>query len=209
MKSKDSKFVLLPILVIAIGFTVALLANQVIGAWAFVPLAIVYWTSIFLIVKPTKESLAAIFTHRTHQPKYAVLAFVPVLFGIVSFVWGTRYISGVVLILLWIVFALVNPVAEELFWRGYLLDHLRWKPAAKILFSSALFLLSHMMWGVFSITIRSTIMILPLAVMGLVWGYVYHKTKSLKWCIIAHSLVDVMNLSVWVFLNIYIPPVLQ
>jgi len=104
----------------------------------------------------------------------------------------------------------INSITEELFWRGYLLDKLDWKPVIKILFSTILFLLSHIfMWGVFSITIRSYIMIMPLLLMGIIWGYVYYKTKSLKWCIVAHFFVDIMNLSVWVFLNIYIPPVIQ
>jgi len=124
-------------------------------------------------------------------------------------VWGIQYINNIFLIVLWILFAIVNPIAEEMFWRSYLLDNLSWKPAIKIIFSSLLFLLSHMMWGVFSVTIRSYIMIMPLLIMGIAWGYVYHKTKSLKWCIIAHFFVDIMNLSVWVFLNIYIPPVIK
>ncbi|MGF7143335.1 hypothetical protein HNQ56_001758 [Anaerotaenia torta] len=209
MEKKHIKIILLSIAIIAIGFIVAVTANHIIGEWAFIPLAIVYWASIFIVVKPTKKKLTEIFRYPLKSSRYVLLAFVPVLFCIVSFAWGIQYISGVVLILLWILFAIVNPIAEEMFWRGYLLDNLSWKPAIKILFSSALFLLSHMMWGVFSITIRSYIMIMPLLIMGITWGYVYHKTKNLKWCIIAHFFVDIMNLSIWVFLNIYIPPVIQ
>lgn len=166
------------------------------------------WTSIFIIVKPTKIKWTALLITPCVKIKYVLLSFVPALFGIVSFVWGIQYIRGFSLIILWIAFAVINPIAEELFWRSYLLDKLTWSPMMKILFSTVLFLLSHMMWGVFSVTIRSYIMILPLIIMGLIWGYVYHKTKSLKWCIIAHCLVDILNLSVWVFLNIYIPPVI-
>lgn len=209
MNKTNTKIVSLSLLLIAIGFIVAVIFNQLIGEWAFIPLALVYWAAIFIIVKPTKKQLSSLFSAPRTSTKYVLLAMVPALFGIVSFAWGIQYIRGLGLILLWILFALINPIAEELFWRGYLLDNLTWKPSAKILFSTALFLASHMMWGVFSVTIRSYIMILPLIVMGLVWGYVYHKTKSLKWCILAHGLVDILNLSVWVFLNIYIPPVIQ
>ncbi len=210
MGKSNAKIILLSFLIIAIGFITAVIANHIIGEWAFIPLAIVYWVSIFIAVKPTKKKLTEIFRCSSEKKfKYILVAFIPVLFCIVSFVWGIQYISGIVLIVLWILFAVVNPVAEELFWRAYLIDNLSWKPAIKILFSSALFLLSHMMWGVFSVTIRSYIMIMPLLIMGITWGYVYYKTKSLKWCIIAHFFVDIMNLSVWVFLNIYIPPVIQ
>lgn len=208
MKNNNIKTVLLAFILITIGFTVAVVANHFIGEWAFIPLAIVYWTTIFIIVKPTKKKWTALLVSPHNSLKYILLSLVPALFGIVSFAWGIQYISGFSLIILWLVFALVNPIAEELFWRSYLLDKLTWNPVMKILFSTVLFLLSHMMWGVFSITIRSYIMIMPLVIMGLIWGYVYHKTKSLKWCIIAHCLVDILNLSVWVFLNIYIPPVI-
>lgn len=33
---------------------------------------------------------------------------------------------------------------------------------------------------------------------GVIWGMVYHKTGSLRHCIIAHGIVDMLNLSVWV-----------
>lgn len=209
MEKNNTKIILLPIVIIAIGFIVAVIANHIIGEWAFIPLSIVYWSSIFIVVKPTKKTLTKIFRYPVKSPKYIFIAFIPVLLCIVSFVWGVQYINNVFLIVLWILFAIVNPIAEELFWRAYLFDNLSWKPATKIIFSSLLFLLSHMMWGVFSVTIRSYIMIMPLLIMGIAWGYVYHKTKSLKWCIIAHFFVDIMNLSVWVFLNIYIPPVIK
>lgn len=209
MEKSNTKIILLPIVIIVIGFVVAVIANHIIGEWAFIPLSIVYWSLIFIVVKPTKNKLTEIFKYSHINLKYILIAFIPVLLCIVSFVWGIQYINNVFLIVLWILFAIVNPIAEEMFWRAYLLDNLGWKPAIKIIFSSLLFLLSHMMWGVFSVTIRSYIMIMPLLIMGIAWGYVYHKTKSLKWCIIAHFFVDIMNLSVWVFLNIYIPPVIK
>ena len=208
MERKYTKIVLLPFIIIIIGLAVAVTANYIIGAWAFIPLALVYWTSIFIVIKPTKKKMVEKFAYPPKHFRYILLAFIPVSFCIVSFVWGVQYISGISLIIMWVLFAIINSVAEEMFWRGYLLDNLKWKPTAKILFSTFLFLLSHLTWGVFSVTIRSHIMILPMLVMGIAWGYAYHKTKSLKWCIIAHFFVDILSLSVWVFLNIYIPPVI-
>lgn len=210
MRKSNTKPVFSPFIIIAMGFVVAITASGFIQEWAFIPLAVVYWGAIFAITKPNKIKLNDIFMSPAKDIKYAFLAFVPVLFCVISFVWGIKYINNIVLIILWILFAIVNSVAEELFWRGYLFDELDWKPIIKILFSTVLFLLSHiLMWGVFSVTIRSYIMIMPLLLMGVIWGYVYYKTKNLKWCIISHFFVDIMNLSVWVFLNIYIPPVIQ
>ena len=209
MTKTNAKIVLSSLLIITIAFIMAAVATSIIGAWAFIPLSIVYWACIFSVVRPSKDKLVNIFTTPTENSKFALLAFVPVLFCIVSFVWGIRYINGLLLITLWVLFAVFNSVAEELFWRGYLLDNLSWNPALKILLSTLLFSLSHMAWGVFSITIRSPVMIMTLLIMGITWGYVYHKTKVLKWCIIAHFIVNIMILTVWVFLNIYIPPVIQ
>jgi membrane protease YdiL (CAAX protease family) len=77
----------------------------------------------------------------------------------------------------------------------------------KIVFTTAMFSISHpLMWGVFSIMNRSSIMIFPLLLMGLIWGFVYWKTRSIKYTAIAHFFVDIFNCSVWVFLNIYLPP---
>jgi len=210
MGKSNLKIALLPIIIIAIGSSIAIIANRIIQEWAFVPLSVIYWIAIFIITKPTRRKLAEILFNPAKSLKYIFIAFIPVLFCIISFVWGIQYINGVLLIVLWVLFAIINPIAEELFWRAYLFDNLDWKPTLKILFSSILFLLSHfLMWGVFSVTIRSYIMIMPLLIMGLTWGYVYYKTGNLKWCIVAHFFVDIMNLSVWVFLNIYIPPVIK
>ena len=182
MGKRNIKAIWSPFVIIGIGFSVSFIANSFIGAWAFIPLALIYWTAIFVIVKPNMEKVTKLFKYPPNHARYILLTFVPTLFCIISFAWGIQYINGSILIILWIVFAIVNSTAEEMFWRGYLLDNLHWNPAIKVLFSTVLFLISHLMWGVFSITIRSYIMILPLLIMGMIWGYAYHKTKSLKWC---------------------------
>ncbi|MEM5766827.1 MAG: CPBP family intramembrane glutamic endopeptidase [Bacillota bacterium] len=198
-----------PIIIILAGFVVSYISSSIINEWAFVPLMLFYWTSLLLVARPTKEKLAKWFAPPKGRVYYSLLAFIPVLFCIVAFVWGLQYVRGSILIILWIIFAVVNAFAEEVFWRGYLLDHLSWKPSVSIAYSTLMFSLSHpLLWGVFSITNRSTIMVLPLLIMGLVWGFVYWKTKSLRYIVLAHFLIDILNLSVWVFLNIYVPPVI-
>ena len=206
-KVSNTKALVMSFAIIAIAFAVAVVANLIIGAWAFIPVAIAYWASIFIVVKPVKEKLVRAFAAPTENRKYVFIAFVPVLFSIVSFVWGIQYISGVFLVISWVLFAFFNSVAEEMFWRGYLFDNLSWKPLFKVVVSTALFVLSHLSWGVFSVTIRNPFMIGPLLIMGATWGYVYHKAKSLKWPIIAHFIVNILTLTVWVFLNIYVPPI--
>lgn len=203
------KVAVAPFYIIIIGFLAAFIFNHYIGAWAFIPLALVYWTTIAMITKVNKAKIQECFYPSMEHRKYNLIAYIPCLLCIVAFVWGLGFISfDPILIILSFIFVIVNPVMEELFWRKYLFDMLEWKNWVKILYSTILFSLSHpLMWGVFSVTIRSKIMVMPLLIMGVLWSLVYIKTKTLRHCILAHSLVDILNLSVWVFLNIYIPPV--
>lgn len=107
-----------------------------------------------------------------------------------------------------ILFALINPWFEEGYWRGLILDAGKDFPQyINILYSTFFFVLSHpLMWGVFSIANRSYQMFIALFVMGIIWSLIRLKTGSLRWPVYSHMLVDVGNLSVFVFLNLYIPP---
>jgi membrane protease YdiL (CAAX protease family) len=112
-----------------------------------------------------------------------------------------------VLIVLWLMFAAINPITEEIYWRGFLLENLPFSKKISVLYSTLFFVLSHpLMWGVFSIGNRSWMTLLLLSIMGIVWSVVYLKTKSLRWPTISHTMVNIFNLSVFVFLNLYIPP---
>ncbi|MGM0930913.1 MAG: CPBP family intramembrane glutamic endopeptidase [Actinomycetota bacterium] len=112
------------------------------------------------------------------------------------------------LVLPWLVFALVNPVIEESYWRGMLLEARgSWPFWLIAVYSTMLFVLSHpLMWGVFSTGNRSAALFGSLAVMGLAWAYIRRTTGSLRIPIWSHALVDVGNMSVFVFLNLYVPP---
>ncbi|GFZ33197.1 hypothetical protein CSC2_37230 [Clostridium zeae] len=179
MMKTNIKTALIPLIIILAGSLTAIIASKYINAWAFIPLAIVYWTSIIVVVKPTKNILTSYLKKPVDNLKVSIFSLIPVFLCGFSFIWGIKYIETPSLIIMWIIFAVINSFTEEIFWRGYLIDNLTWKPSVKVIYTTILFSLSHpLMWGVFSITIRSYIMVLPLLTMGLIWGYVYHKTKS-------------------------------
>ncbi|MGB4610079.1 MAG: CPBP family intramembrane glutamic endopeptidase [Saccharofermentanales bacterium] len=200
--------VIAPPLIILLGFLVALTANTLIGAWAFIPLALMYWISIICVVKPDKANFFELIKKTDGSLMWRLLAYIPAMFTLVAFVMGLQVITITPLLTaLSVVFILVNPVLEELFWRAWLLPRLPWGQIANIAYSTLMFTLSHyFMWGVFSVTIRSSIMLMPLIIMGILWSISFLKSGSLRHCIIAHALVDTFNLSVWVFLNLFIPP---
>lgn len=195
--------------VIALGMLVSFIFSRFIHEWAFIPLALVYWSSILVATKYKLSDIRNLFTAEPGSKIVKIVTYLPCLFCIVSFVWGIRVISLEPLLCgLTVIFVIVNPIMEELMWRKYMIDNLTFRPIYKIIISTVMFAMSHpLMWGMFSITIRSTIMIFPLLMMGVIWAVSYIKLQSIKHCIIAHGIVDLFNLSIWVFLNLFIPPV--
>ncbi|TSB47469.1 CPBP family intramembrane glutamic endopeptidase [Alkalicoccobacillus porphyridii] len=81
----------------------------------------------------------------------------------------------ILIINLWLAFALVNPWFEELYWRGLLLDAaIEWFPKwISVCYSALFFVLSHpFTWGVFSIANNHYHVIINLTILGIV--PVYH-----------------------------------
>lgn len=114
-----------------------------------------------------------------------------------------------VIIVLWIVFALINPLFEELYWRGLLLDSTKeiLQKWLSIIYSTFFYCISHpLMWGLFSIANTSSHLYIYLIIMGIIWSITYYKTNSLRWVVVSHFIVDIGNLAVLCFLNIYLPP---
>ncbi|WP_161486807.1 CPBP family intramembrane glutamic endopeptidase [Bacillus gaemokensis] len=113
-----------------------------------------------------------------------------------------------VYILYWLLFACINPWIEEGYWRGLIIEAGKMLPKSVIiLYSTVLFVVSHpMMWGVFSIANRSSQLYISLFIMGIIWSVIRFKTNSLRYSVFSHFLVDIGNMTVYVFLNLYIPP---
>jgi membrane protease YdiL (CAAX protease family) len=197
-----------PLFVIAVGFTTALFFSSVIGVWAFVPLALVYWALALLIpLLLGKTDLKPMFARPTGIVLWPILSLVVGLIPLPILLLNLPLLgsSGIGIVVLWIAFALVNPFFEEIYWRGFLLEALpfKWK-WLRAVYSSVLFIASHpLMWGVFSIANRSWMLLVSLAVMSAVWSLVRYKSKSIWWTVISHILVDIFNIAVFVFLNLY------
>lgn len=120
-----------------------------------------------------------------------------------------RLLEDPLVVVLWLVFALLNPWFEEAYWRGLLLDATApWPRVVALVYSTALFVLSHpLIWGVHSIANRHPHAVVGLVLMGAVWGMTYQRTRTLRAVIFAHTLTDLFNLAVPVFLNLYVPRV--
>jgi hypothetical protein len=196
-----------PILIILVAFIIAFLAGNVFGVWVWVPIMIAYWFLIALVILANGGKPLVI---RWLAPSKGAwywngLALVPVLPLLPTFIDNINFYTEWWILLLTIVVALVNPWFEEAYWRGLLLDRTsEWPNWKSLLFSSVFFALTHLPLAVHSIAIRFTI--IPVFIMGLIWGIVYKKTKSLRWAIFGHFLVNFFALTIPAFLNLLLPP---
>lgn len=202
-----------PLAVILLGHLVARGATAVDPSLAWVAVAVAYWgaTGAIVLASTTRAQRRAWLSPAARRPWWVVPA---------ALLLGAVPIAGILamqlplvaahaaLIVPWLLFAAINPVFEEAYWRGALHDATEHWPAwGAVLWSTALFVASHpLMWGVFSEGNRSPMLFGTLALMGLAWSWMRRVTGSLRWPLVSHALVDIGNLSVFVFLNVYVPP---
>lgn len=98
------------------------------------------------------------------------------------------------------------PVLEEGYWRGLLLDAASsWSCWSAILYSSLFFTINHAFPTISVIASRNLAVWVYQFVVGLLMGVVYTKTRSLRWPVASHFLINLLSLSVAMFLGLYIP----
>jgi membrane protease YdiL (CAAX protease family) len=200
--------ILSPIVVISLCGIFVIIFSKFILEWVFIPTAIIYWLLSFTISLKIigKETIKNYFNKPIGNIGWLILA---IIIGFIPFsilLQNTNLLNDPIVILLWLLFSLINPFFEEIFWRGLLLENIFKSKAVSTIYSTVLFVISHLcIWGIFSYGNRNIFTIISLIIMGIVWCIIRYKTKSLWWSIISHIMVDGFNLCVFVFLNLYIP----
>ena len=198
--------VLSPFLIIAVYFGAAFAFGQIIGKWAFIPMILMGWTIwLFLILKYGGfASIKKWLRKPTGNKWWIVLAILIGLIPFPLFLFYSHTLTEWTIWLPWIVLALINPWIEEFYWRGLLLDFTKnWSNWASVLYSSFLFSIYHTAFGINSELNSGFEIVISTFIMGIVWGFVYKKTKSLRWIIFAHFLVDFFGLSAPAFLDLW------
>ncbi|MEK5231929.1 CPBP family glutamic-type intramembrane protease [Lysinibacillus sp. FSL K6-0232] len=200
-----------PFLIILLGFLTATVCHSFIGGWAWIPLAIVYWSLLGFAIYFFKDTrnLGDWFQKSRKSPFWITITMLIGMFPLTILMMNYHLFESAWLIFYWLVFALINPWFEEYYWRGVLFDRLltKYPKWFVIFYTTALFVISHpLMWGVFSYASRSYHLYIYLSVAGIVWAITYLKTQSLRAIILSHFIVDIGNLTVLTFLNLYIPP---
>lgn len=210
IKTSQRWVVFSPVGIVAIGFVIANLTGLFLGIWAWIPIALSMWSMFVLVIIWSGEagSMRQWLSKPREAAGWSAVALAIGLIPLPLFLQNWQLFSSPGLILAWLIFALINAPLEEFYWRGTLSDRTtHWPGWASVLYSSFFFAINHpISYGVYSSANRHPATVISTFIMGIVWAVVYRKTRSLRWVILAHFLVDLFNLSILAFLNLYIPP---
>lgn len=207
---KRAILIISPFIVIGLGHIAARIAVSAIGTWAWIPVVLLYWGLLGALVawgsgpKAMQRWLAPARGSRGWTALALVVGLIPLPILLQNF----HLLADPAVFVGWLLFALINPWFEEFYWRGLLLDATAdWPAWASGLYSIVLFVAFHpLVVGVFSLANRNWMAIVGISLMAAAWTAAYRKTGTLRWAVASHVLVDLGNLAVPVFLNLYVPP---
>jgi uncharacterized protein len=196
-----------PIAIILVGSIIVSLFYKVVSNYTFIPGVLVYWMLIFIVVYyDCKKRNIGLTSYIKGTKAKIYLIILSLLIGCLPlpiFIFYFKNLNTAFLITTWAIVAIVNPFFEEVFWRGYMLEHKAKMPMFfKATYATTLFTLSHLfIWGVFSTAMHSKELLISVFIMGFVWSFIYIKSKSIVLPYFSHMLVDIFNLSTLAMLN--------
>lgn len=198
-----------PIVVIGAGHVTARACGSSDGHWRWIPVILVLWLcmSAFSWLLTDWSERQQWYRPSQGALRWRVLAMLVGLIPLPLLLIHGKLLSSPYIWIPWLIFGVINPFVEETYWRGALsVGTSQWPAWLSVVYTSAVFAFSHpLVLGVFSLANRSPEVIVSTFVMGVVWAVVYRKTRSLRWPIASHLLVDLLNVSVPAFLNMYVP----
>ena len=203
--------VLSPVLLIGICMGAQHAFGAMLGVWAWVPTMLVFWVLIAIAIKwfVGAHAIAQWLQPSQGAMLWGALGLGVGLLSLHGFLSHWQILRDPSIFSFWLAFALINPWFEEAYWRGLMMDATEsWGAVLSITYSAVWFALSHpLVWGVHSTAMRQWPVILALLFVGVIWGLVYRRTRSLRWTIAGHMLANLLGLAVPVLLNMYNPAV--
>ncbi len=209
---KFSIFVLIsPIIIFLftrIGIEISIRLFNSIVAW--IPSFIFYYISISIVVilafkffpLPKKELFNFSFGK---FPNIWLLLFTIIFPALIPLNTLLSHLNSVpILFFLYIlIFSLINPFFEEIYWRG-ILYYLPFGKIFSVIYSAVLFSFSHYFF--WSYWFKTLYVIIPVVIstfiMGILWMIFMKIKKKIIYPIISHIIVDIFNLSVAVYCGI-------
>jgi membrane protease YdiL (CAAX protease family) len=209
---KKTRWALLlsPLLVIGVGHLTARITGAIWGLWSWIPVTLVYWVLLALMIVWGSGRTAMTKWLQPSQGAWGwrVLSLLTVTLFLPVFFPNFRLLNSLSTISYWFALALIDPWLEEGYWRGLLMDSADdWPGWLVIGYSTFWFALSHpLILGVNVHALSGLPGFVGTCFTGTIWAVVYRKTRSLRWPIFSHTIVDLVSLSVLVFLNRVVLP---
>ena len=198
-----------PLMIVPVVFLTAILFKTLLHVWTWVPVLMVYWAAIgtCILLFSGKDQMISWLKRPNGKWLWSVLPFLFTFLAMPVFIENWRHLGSMMIFIPWLLVGIINPFLKNGYWRGLFLDMKGTMPAWLVIaYTSILFGANHLSLAVTSIPCRNPVFLINTVVLGIVYSIVYYKTKSLRWVIIAHALMDFLGMSVLCFLNIYIPP---
>jgi membrane protease YdiL (CAAX protease family) len=198
-----------PFAVIAVGQLAARILGPTGGTWAWAYLFLGYWITLagLILWGGGRETISRWLQPSQGGPFWPVIA---LAFSFATTLWlitpNWRLLLRPEILFPTIVFVLVNPCLEEGYWRGLIIDAaVRWPIWLAILYSGCLSAINHLFVMAIVAAARNPVVWVYQLILGLLMGVVYIRTKSLRWSIVSHAIVNMLSLTVAMFLNVYVP----
>jgi membrane protease YdiL (CAAX protease family) len=198
-----------PFLLIAIGQLAAFIMGPTVGTWAWVYLFMGYWLSLATLILwgGGKKAIARWLLPSQGGAFWPIVA---MTFSLVTTLWiafpNWRLLFRPDLFFATIVFALINACLEEGYWRGLIMDAAaKWPGWLAILYSGGLSAINHLFVMVIVVAARNPAVWVYQLIVGVLMGIVYRNTKSLRWPITSHAVINILSLPVAMFLNLIVP----
>lgn len=176
--------------------------------WKWVPNLMLYWGLLSILIVLNWSQVEPLL-HLTNRFIWlAILALAVGFIPLPILIFNKHLLRNKGVFAAWMLFAFINPLFEELYWRGVLVNHFaEWSVIGSMLITSLLFSVHHKIaWEPITPVMGHPHLLISTAVMGLIWSASVIYCHTILWAIISHIAVDLFNLAVPVYLNRYHPP---
>ncbi|VDN46648.1 Abortive infection protein [Petrocella atlantisensis] len=211
-KNQQALLIIAPLLCISMMILVPVLTSTLGKTIGYITGFFIYWL-VFCIPATIYASngfagLKEMYVQRTEMPKskrmaYYFLALIPCIATFFVVFKGFALIAGFQVLILALLFALINGTIEELFWRG----------AFNKVFKNVYFayIYPSIFFGIWHIALfyakgmeyqgGFTSLVGGATFLGLLWGFVAYKTKSIRVVTVAHIITNFFAFTGLIFEN--------
>lgn len=187
-----------PLILLGLLVTLASLISKSVSNWIWIVFVVIYWIILLglIIFFSGISSLLTIFKKPDGKYYWNVLAVILSAGSIFYFFENIEYYKIIPYLVSGIIFSLINPIIEELYWRKVLLDSIKKYWLLQAVYFNILFSLIHYLaLGQISSPNREIIIIPITFFAGLIWSLIFKKTGTTKYIIIGHFIMDICGFS--------------